>query len=54
MRDANTAGKKKALILLGHNASEEPGMNFVAKWLGEFVTEVPIKFIPSGDPFWAP
>lgn len=54
MRDANTAGKKKALILLGHNASEEPGMNFVAKWLSEFVTQVPIKFIESGDPFWTP
>jgi len=54
MRDAATAGKKKALILLGHNPSEEPGMNFVAKWLGEFVKEVPIKFIESGDPFWTP
>ena len=23
-----------------------------ARWLSTFVSEVPIKFIPSGDPFW--
>ena len=53
-RDAITAGKHKALIVLGHAPSEEAGMNYCARWLSGFLTEVPVKFIPCGDPFWAP
>jgi len=29
-------------------------MDECARWMKTFVTEVPIKFIPSGDPFWMP
>ena len=29
-------------------------MEECARWLRTFVTEVPIGFIPSGDPFWMP
>ena len=54
VRDAVNDGKKKALIVLGHNVSEEAGMNYCARWLSGFVSEVPVKFISSGDPFWAP
>jgi putative NIF3 family GTP cyclohydrolase 1 type 2 len=54
VRDAVNDGKKKALIVLGHNVSEEAGMNYCARWLSGFVSEVPVKFIESGDPFWAP
>ena len=54
VRDAITAGEKKALILLGHAVSEEGGMAFCATWLRNFISEVPIEFIPAGDPFWAP
>ena len=42
----------KAMIVLGHANSEEAGMEYCGKWLRQFVTEVPIKFIPAGDPFW--
>jgi putative NIF3 family GTP cyclohydrolase 1 type 2 len=54
VRDAVTAGKAKALILLGHANSEEAGMENCADWLKGFITEVPVQFIPAGDPFWSP
>jgi hypothetical protein len=44
----------KALIILGHANSEEAGMKYCGTWLKQFVTKVPIKFIPAGDPFWKP
>ncbi|MGD0094630.1 MAG: Nif3-like dinuclear metal center hexameric protein [Planctomycetota bacterium] len=54
VRDAATAGKTKALILLGHANSEEPGMANCAEWLKSFIPEVPVAFVPAGDPFWSP
>jgi putative NIF3 family GTP cyclohydrolase 1 type 2 len=54
VRDAIAAGQKKALIQLPHEGGEEAGMEECARWLQTFVNEVPIKFIPSGDPFWMP
>ncbi|MEL6719781.1 MAG: hypothetical protein AAFP82_13790 [Bacteroidota bacterium] len=53
-RDANEAGFKKALIVMGHADSEEDGMNNCKDWLKGFITEVPIEFIPAGNPFWSP
>ncbi len=50
-RDAVAQGRKKALVLLGHVPSEEAGMAAVATWLRSFVSEVPVEFIPAGDPF---
>ncbi len=52
--DAVTAGQKKALIILGHIPSEQDGMEEFARWLGTFVKEVPVTFVPAADPFWAP
>jgi putative NIF3 family GTP cyclohydrolase 1 type 2 len=54
IQDAIASGQKKALIQLPHEGGEEYGMDECARWLGGFVTEVPIKFIPAGDPFWMP
>jgi putative NIF3 family GTP cyclohydrolase 1 type 2 len=54
VRDAVEQGKKKALIMLGHAISEEGGMQNCAGWLQSFIPEVPVKFIPAGDPFWTP
>lgn len=53
-RDCVTAGKKTALIVVGHVPSEEHGMEECAAWLKTFVSEVPIAYLPSGDPFWHP
>jgi putative NIF3 family GTP cyclohydrolase 1 type 2 len=52
-RDAVQQGRHKALILLGHAASEEAGMVWCARWLKEFISGVPVVFIPAGDPFTA-
>ena len=52
--DAAFLGKNKGQIILGHEVSEEPGMEDVAEWLGTFITGIPIKFIRSGEPYWSP
>jgi putative NIF3 family GTP cyclohydrolase 1 type 2 len=52
--DAAFFGRNKGQIILGHAISEEPGMEDCAHWLRTFVTEVPIQFIRSGEPFWSP
>jgi putative NIF3 family GTP cyclohydrolase 1 type 2 len=52
--DAVTAGRRKALIILGHIPSEQDGMDEFTRWLGTFVKEVPVTFVPAADPFWAP
>ena len=52
VRDAVALGQKKALIQMPHEGGEESGMDECARWLRTFVPEVPIRFIPSGDPFW--
>ena len=54
MLDAVTAGRKKALIILGHVPSEERGMKECARWLKTFIPEVPIEYLPGGEPFWSP
>jgi putative NIF3 family GTP cyclohydrolase 1 type 2 len=52
--DAVTAGKPKALIILGHIPSEQAGMEECTRWLKTFVSEVPVEFVPAREPFWAP
>ena len=49
--DALTQGKHKALIVLSHVPSEQQGMDECARWLKPFVTEVPVQFVPTPDPF---
>jgi putative NIF3 family GTP cyclohydrolase 1 type 2 len=53
VRDASSQGKKKAVIFLGHIASEEAGMNYCAKWLKGFIKDIPVSFIESGPSYWA-
>ncbi len=52
--DTVAAGLKKGMILLGRVISEEPGMKLCAAWLQGFVSEVPVKFVGTGDPYWRP
>lgn len=54
VRDSVAAGKKKGMIVLGHDMSEEGGMAECARWLRTFITEVPIEFMPAGEAFWTP
>ena len=52
--DARSEGRAKALILLGHIASEQAGMEECARWLRTFITSVPIEFVPTADMWAAP
>ncbi len=52
--DAVAAGMNKALIIMGHIPSEQAGMEECAKWLRTFIPEMPIAFVPTPEPFWAP
>lgn len=51
VRDAVRLGFKKGLIVMGHAASEEPGMKWIVSWLQECLPHVPIHFVPTGSPF---
>jgi hypothetical protein len=44
-------GRRKALILLGHEVSEEPGMEYCATWLRALFPGIPVEFIKAGSPF---
>jgi putative NIF3 family GTP cyclohydrolase 1 type 2 len=50
--DAVSEGKKKALIVIGHIPSEQAGMEECARWLRNFVKDVPIEFVAAKQPFW--
>ncbi len=54
MRDTVLSGQKKAMILIAHEKGEEAGMDNCAKWLRTFITDVPVEFVSSGEPFWRP
>ena len=47
------ASKGKAMIILGSEVSEEPGSGEVAAWMKSFLPEVPVDWLPVGEPFWA-
>ncbi len=53
-QDTVAAGQKKGLIMLGRVLSEEPGMNVCADWLRKLVPDVPVRWLPAGDPYWRP
>lgn len=51
IRDAAALGLKKAMIIVGHERSEEPGMKDMAKWLQPLLREIPVHFLDAGEPF---
>ena len=53
MRDAVSQNRNKAVIFLGHIASEEAGMDYCSAWLKGFIKNMPIYFIESGPSFWS-
>lgn len=50
--DAASLGMAKGVIMLGHVVSEEAGMEDYGNWLRAFIHDVPIQFVPAGEPFW--
>lgn len=51
VRDAAQLGLNKAMIVLGHNRSEEIGMKHLTAWLEGVLPGVPIMFSEAGEPF---
>lgn len=49
--DAQAEGRSKALILLGHEVSEEAGMDECARWVRTLFPGMPVEFLPAGEPF---
>ena len=52
--DLQAAGIRKGMIVLGQQVSEEPGSGEMAAWLKTFISEVPVEWIPAGEPAWMP
>jgi putative NIF3 family GTP cyclohydrolase 1 type 2 len=50
-RDTVALGNKRALIILGHSVSEEPGMEWLVEWLKPKLPELKITHVPSQSPF---
>lgn len=51
IRDARQMGEKRALVVLGHALSEEPGMQWLVAWLQPKVPGIHITHIPAQNPF---
>lgn len=52
--DAATEHRHKGLVIIGHVKSEQAGMEECTRWLKTFVTDVPVTFVPTPEPFWLP
>jgi hypothetical protein len=50
----NMIGERKGFVMISHEGFEEWGMEDFAGWLKPLVPEVPIEWIPTGDPFQIP
>ena len=52
--DAATLGVRKGWIVIGHNMSEESGMQEMADWLRPIVPEVKVQHVRAGSVYWVP
>lgn len=52
VQDQVDAGARKALVVLGHVASEQAGMRECARWLRGVLDGVPVDFVPAREPLW--
>lgn len=51
IRDARRQGQTISLVVLGHIMSEAAGMAWLVPWLKPQLPNLPISYIPSGNPF---
>jgi len=51
VRDAAALGYHKAMIVIGHERTEEPGMKELANRLQPLLGEIPVHFSGAGEPF---
>lgn len=52
VRDAAQLGMNKALIQVGHFNLEEPGMRYMARKIAGLLPELPVHYVPAGDPYF--
>ena len=52
VRDASQLGLNRAILVLGHERSEEPGMKHLVEWLAEIVDDTPVIFLDAKEPFF--
>ncbi len=50
IRDARLKGDKIALVILGHIASEEPGLEWMVGWLKKAVPGMNVRHVPAKNP----
>jgi putative NIF3 family GTP cyclohydrolase 1 type 2 len=53
-RDATAQGRSKALVLIGHEPSEEPGMEQAAKDIRVLFPGLKVDHIPAHQSMWSP
>lgn len=51
VRDAAFLGKNRALIIPGHNRTEEAGMKYLPEWMVSVTGDIPVTFLEAGEPF---
>jgi putative NIF3 family GTP cyclohydrolase 1 type 2 len=51
VRDAQTAGIRKAMIIIGHQRSEEPGMKYLVGWMNKKFPGLKTTHVVAGDSF---
>ncbi|WP_337098259.1 Nif3-like dinuclear metal center hexameric protein [Paenibacillus sp. YIM B09110] len=51
VNDAAMLGMDKAMIVVGHERTEEWGMKHMAAWLQPLVSELPVTFVDAKEPF---
>ena len=51
VRDAAQLGFNKALIIVGHERSEGPGMEGLVNRIRPLLKDIPVKYIEAGEPF---
>lgn len=49
--DAQALGIDRGMIILGHERSEEMGMEFLGDWLEDLAGDVPVRFVDAKEPF---
>ena len=50
-QDLIASGQKRGLLALGLSVSEEPGVKRITARLKSFVPEIPVDWIPAGEPY---
>jgi len=51
VRDAMQLGFNRAILVLGHERSEEPGMKHLGRWLSDITAGIPVVFLDAEEPF---